>query len=331
MQCSKIFISQKKQLMRCVLPVTCSVAVFTITIFSSSICRVNGWAWTVSAQAGNSRPPTYCQDGPLCKDGIHPDTLGGWGLKPMRHYRIDFDGSPVCKTINDALNNALTISASEAVRRVTFPMPPAPAGESGPRSYQSQSAVFSDPIFLKWKPLGGFLPHGFAADPADWTDRWLVVALNNDGQRYLVKNNGEIWDVPEEAIDQVDWTKPANWTPYKLMQVPWPGAPAEAAKTNPIDSWRELGWSVPGTDKGDSNRPDYLSKFKRLANGDYPVPWNSYERWIAWPQFAVINNRVYTILFDTLQDQMVVDDIGRRVGDDLCYISSNIDRKHIYP
>ncbi len=301
-------------------------------IIRSLICLVALPDARVLAAVGDHPPPEYCE----AKHCYHLDPLGGWGLKPNRTYSLAYNGDKVCKPILDALNGALKTNPKKALASVTFPMPAHPElhlkpEQIGPiganQNYQSQSALFSDTMFLRWQPLGGIVPYGFTFEAKDWTDRWLIVDLENNGHRYLVKDDGEVMDVPETQLKKHDWTLSDEWQPYRELWTPWPDAPAQAVGTNPIDRWRNLTWSIPGQGRDDTFKG---WPYPKLGSSSQPI-WRYFARIQARPQFVNMNELIYTVLYDPVYDLMIVDNLGYELGDDLCYIQSDIDRSQVFP
>ena len=284
-------------------------------------------------------PPRYCPNGPGSKSCHQLDPLGGWGLNVKRTYNLAYDGDKVCKPIVNALNNALKSDHKKELASVTFPIPTHPELHLDPQQigpvgahgmYQAQNPLFSDPMFLRWQPLGGIAPPGgFTFEAKDWLDRWLIVDLENNGHRYLVHTGGTVMNVPEDQLDKHDWALPDEWKPYRELEEPWPNGPSQEAVTNPIERWQNLTWIWPGHASHPTGNEWRFPKIDVSSHPNFLKRWKLYQRTFAAPQFAKLDDRTYAVFMDSLYDLMVVDDLSRPLGDDLCYIQSDINPDNV--
>ena len=178
--------------------------------------EVMGWGGKIRA---------HCVEEP-CTTTYPDNPLGGLGVEPRRTYVLDYDGSPVCVKIRDAMNAAIA-DPDASWKRVMRPMPrkPDPPPSEWIRLqapahywegvYQAKNPLFADDMFLAWNYLDGDVGYsptkGFVHTPPAAFDhnraRWLIVPLAG-GRRYLVNRSvvfggrPEVWDVPEGDLDR---------------------------------------------------------------------------------------------------------------------------------
>lgn len=288
--------------------------------------------------------PAHCVE-QACSTRYPDNPLGGLGVEPRRTYVLDYDGSPVCVKIRDAMNAAIA-DPDVAWKKVIRPMPrkPDPPQNKGDRIYaparyweglyQAKNPLFADDMFLAWSYLDGevadsstkgsivFRPAAFDHNRA----RWLIVPLA--GHRYLVtrgaltKGRPEVWDVPEGDLDRQDWSSYKSYQAYKgIWENPWKDRYPDADPVNPVTRFAQLYPS--GPDILIEKYPPDTPKAPKL---DEPASiWRGAQRGLSIADFARIDGRVYLILtVKSRNDLKIVADVEKTPGDDLCYLHSRL-------
>jgi hypothetical protein len=299
----------------------------------------------------NGRTPESCiTTTPLCSKTYKDDAMRGLGIVPRRTYFLDYDGSPVCGKIRDALNAAIAAGkASE--KAVLLPLPPDQVPTEipekgrlmalGPREYwqgmyEAKNPILADEMFLAWSYLDG-RPNDLPARGVQvigetrWDyarARWLIVPLG-DGRRYLVTRDVypdvDVWDVPEAELERHDWSRWENYKPYKTIQVnPWKNEYPTSASINPVTRFRQLypqgvGIALEHPPQSYPNLP------KDLEDPSSGAFWGGGGgRSLASVNFARIDGRTYLLLLGNFTDNLVVADVERPPGDDVCYLRSKL-------
>jgi len=324
----------------------------------------NGWPFT--------RGYVYCDKEKKC---YHSNPYGGWGLEPKRTYKLDYDGGPACKVIKDALNNAIKIG-KKSEENVIFPTPRYPEFETPEDAklekdidgrefrYYAQNPLFSDPIFLKWKFLGGYPDKDFPEmrgkygyDETAWAHRhdihdtfpkrWLIVPYKNDGRPYLltawVWGNGttvgveppkvfNVWDISSADIKSIDWNLSKSYASHSPVVVQrdapekWLKDPHFYSLTHasPIELILRLNLPMEQVGCQGGAYPKMTEMLKRTQKNNL---WNTLcMRDAQTMQIANVDGRNY-LVFPDWKDRILVVDAGKAPGDDECYLSSNISGK----
>ncbi len=252
------------------------------------------------------------------------DALGGYGVKPQRTFKLEYDGSPVCKVIQTALNDAIK-NPEEAEKRITHPVPvrmdlitkeKAEEVEKAPPTYRSQNPLFSDPIFLQWNILAGDPAWNLYQYNWGYNSRWIIVPYKNDNKKFLITTspggiyqegpptNPEVWNILPDQLNNSDWSVPNSYKDKK-------------GYGNEI-YLRKFAYLNPSPSPGSR-------LFQFYNNVLIKDPWRYFVlgAYVFW---ANINNELYTLYFDEF-DRVEVVDIKANSIDNLCYMDSEFTKK----
>lgn len=247
----------------CISKILCIVALNSLLVCganaeSTSLHRQS--ATLVSGRIASPKLSLPLNQESYCKSQVCKESIAAYRAMQHEAYQLIFDGDPVCKTIQSAINQSVMGSSVKVNPTAIFP--------KTEFNYVDVKKIYQSPIFLRWHtvPYWYYSPYLLdfqRYDTQPRPDAWIVVPYLNDRVPRLIMSAGIAYlstneiteDILPSQFPTAHWANPSSYDTIKELVFP-PMGPCN----RPDDPLNQVyGGPLPNAQSGSFNCKDYWS------------------------------------------------------------------------